>query len=167
MPVQLSRTNPIPEYSTHFLASLPLKTAPVQPPDILHVPHVMTSPRSWRKGEVSFLPFQLKLCRVSLRSLHSRLYFQASCITSFSFSSSFSPINKDEEEVAFSCGIMGCEVSETEGHDVQLVEKWWVKGQTFTDAVVTTSPYLIWRPLLGSELLFWQPHTTPLVAPGS
>lgn len=49
-------------------------------------------------------PFQLKLWRVSRSNLHSRLYFHASCITSFSFSSSFSPVqeNKDKQELCHS-----------------------------------------------------------------
>lgn len=50
---------------------------------------------------VNPLPFQLKLCRVSRSNLHSLLYFQASCITSFNFSSSFSPgwDNRGTQEV--------------------------------------------------------------------
>lgn len=52
-------------------------------------------------GRAGILTFQLKLCRMSRSNLHSLLYFQASCITSFSFSSSFSPVwdNKWTREV--------------------------------------------------------------------
>lgn len=65
----------------------------------------LNQPKSNQFGVISieqeFSPFQLKLCRVSRSNLHSLLYFQASCITSFSFSSSFSPVwdNKGTQEV--------------------------------------------------------------------
>lgn len=114
--------NSAPWHSSRSSALLHTQTAPAQSPR-----KIASEEQWWR-----ILPFQLKLCRLSLRSLHSRLYFQASCMTSFSFSSSFSPIGKDEEEVAFALQHHGILVSETEGHDVQLVEQGWWNVQNFT-----------------------------------
>lgn len=125
---------PIPQCSTHSPASLTSfqNSRSSGTKEILCVLNIITCLYSWGREWWRLLPFQLKLCRVSLRSLHSRLYFQASCITSFSFSSSFSPIGKDEEEFAFFLQHHGVLVWEMEERDVQLVEKWWLNVQNFT-----------------------------------